>query len=207
MTRLLAISLVCTAVLPAAPAQDKKTPPPAAVTLTGTVSGMSRIDEKKVELRLDGPLAKGQSILTAPHVLVDEAAGKVDPLSRKLVAFEGRLSTKDVVVGQTGSVPAKKITAKALYLVADKATEVSDDNKASLPAKGLARVRGKLVQTEAKGGGTAWAVENAELPIALTGKALPESAKAGQTVTAAGRLRVAEGALVLEVETVEVGEQ
>jgi hypothetical protein len=54
------------------PADDKKPDaPPAVVTLTDVITGMERLEEKKVELRLSGGEGR-QNPLTAPRVLVDE---------------------------------------------------------------------------------------------------------------------------------------
>src|SRR5690242_14798278 len=69
----LSLSLPLLLVLAAAPGrtigQDPK-PAPAIVTMTDTVTGMSKLDKDKMELRLNNAPGKG-SILTAPLVLVD----------------------------------------------------------------------------------------------------------------------------------------
>jgi hypothetical protein len=185
-------------------AQEPK-PAPATVTLTATVTGMSRLDAKKVELRLEG---KG-SLLRAPHVLVDETRIKVNPFGRKPVAFTGQLTTKDVVIGRTGSFPGRNITAKALYLIATAGAEINDDNKAQFPAPGLARAEGKIVTGSFAAGKDSkcrHAIANGDQPILLLGKdgePLAEVPTSG-TVRAIGRLRVADnGALVLDVESIE----
>jgi hypothetical protein len=199
---------LCAAGLSRVPAQEPK-PAVAVVTITDTVTGMSRLDDKKMELRLSAP--PKSSILTAPHVLVDESKTKVNPFAKRPVAFQGQLSTKEVVVGMTGSIPPGKIKAKALYLVAALATEITDDNKAKFPAAGQARVEGKLLKgafAAGKAGNATHAIENGTQPILLLAKDgtpvpnVPDAA----TVVASGRLRVADnGALVLDTETVEKG--
>jgi hypothetical protein len=208
-SRAVAFVILLAAAITPSRAQDPK-PAPATVTLTDTISGMSRLDDKKVELRLNNPPGKG-SILTAPHVLVDETKTKVNPFAKKPLAFQGQLTTKDVVVGKTGSIPAGKITAKALYLIAAEVFEITDANKAKLPATGMAQVQGKLLTgnfAAGKGITALHAIANGDQPIALLlkdGTPMPK-ASAGP-ITATGRLRVADnGALVLDVEMIAAGE-
>src|SRR5262249_22298053 len=101
-------------------------PSAAVVTLTDVVTGMSRLDEKKGGFRSSA--AKGQrDPWPAPHVLVDETKTKPGRAGRMAVAFQGRLTTKEVVVGMTGTIPPRKITAASLYLIADQATPITDD--------------------------------------------------------------------------------
>src|ERR1051326_262451 len=86
-----------------APAQEVSHPA-AIVTTTSTVTGMTRLDDKKVDLRLE---FKGD-LLKAPHVLVDETKIKVNAFSKKPIAFQGQLKTKEVVIGTTNSIHPNK---------------------------------------------------------------------------------------------------
>ncbi len=207
----LSLSLPLLLVLAAAPGrtigQDPK-PAPAIVTMTDTVTGMSKLDKDKMELRLNNAPGKG-SILTAPLVLVDETKTKVNAFGKKPVAFVGELKLTEVVIGMTGSIPPGKIKAKALYLVATEAAEITDDNKAKFPAAGMARVQGTIKTGEFAAGKTvkaAHAIANGEHPILLldkSGMPLQNVPKDGNVV-AIGRLRIADnGAIVLDAESVE----
>jgi hypothetical protein len=192
--------------LVAAAEEKPKTSSSAVVILTDSSTGMSRLGEKKMELRLNA-LPGERNILTAPRVLVDENKVKINPLGRQTIAFAGQLATKDVVVGRTGSVPGRPITAKALYLIAEKVTVVTKDNKAKFPGAGKAQVVGKAGKFDAGKGVVAFhAIENGAQPILLLtkdGKPL-EIKDFPARARATGRLRVGEkGALVLEAETVE----
>jgi hypothetical protein len=194
---------------PLSAAEEKpKTPPAAVVTVTDGITGMSRLGEKKVELRLNA-LPGDRNIMTAPRVLVDEEKVKVNPLGRQTIAFTGQLTTTDVVVGRTGSFPGRSITAKALSLNTEKAAVITEDNKAQFPAAGKALVEGKGLTGKfdaGKGVEALYAIENGEQPILLLdkdGKPLKMETLPA-TVRATGRLRVGEkGTIILEVEMVE----
>jgi hypothetical protein len=185
------------------PAQESN-PAAATVTITSTVTGMTRLDDKKVELRLE---FKGD-LLKAPRVLVDETKIKVNALSKTPIAVQGHLKTKEVVIGSTNSIPPGKIIAKAVYVVAAQATEITAENKAKFPAAGMARVEGKIIKgmfALGKDAKTVYAIENAQQPILLLGKdggilkKVPESG----AVVATGRLRIADnGALLLDTESI-----
>jgi hypothetical protein len=207
------MAALCVAGTGWSPARERPAPPPlATVTLTDVVTGMQRLGEQQVEYRLTAAPGR-RDPLTAPRVLVDERKTKVGPAAKLAVAFQGRLTTKEVVVGMTGSIPPRKITAAGLYLVAQQATPITTENKAKFPPAGTARVQGKgLAGTFPAGGGVdaRHAIANGDRPILLLGrdgKPLRDVRVAG-TVTATGRLRVAgNGVLVLEAETVESNPQ
>jgi hypothetical protein len=207
------VGLLCVAAPSRSPGDGDKPPkgdkaPAATVILTDVVTGMSRLDEKKVEYRLSA--AKGQrDPLTAPHVLVDENKVKLGMAGRMPVAFQGRLTTKEVVVGMTGSIPPRKITATGLYLIVNQATPITDDNKAKFPPAGLARIQGKPLTGKfptGDGEGALHAIANGDHPILLLdkdGKALRD-VRLGEIIIATGRLRIApKGTLILHAETIE----
>jgi hypothetical protein len=207
---LAASSWATTALALALPPPKAKSPTVATVTLTDSTSGMTRLGEKKVELRLN-PAKGAGNLMTAPHVLVDENKVKVNSLGRQTVAFEGRLTTKDVVVGMTGSVPGRKITARALYLIADRATVITADKKAAYPAQGMARVQGKVLKgrfTVSKGVEALYAIENGDQPIILLSKDVTQlpAKEMPATVRATGRLRIGDGGvIVLDAITIDAG--
>jgi hypothetical protein len=202
------------ALVPARPTQDKKpdTPAPARVVVTDTVTGFSRnLGDKSMELRLQAPRGKDM-ISGAVYVHVPARVAGEPPPSRKPIAFEGRLTTKDVQVGATRSVPARPILAKSLQLIADKITVIDPTNEAAFPAPGSAWVHGVAVHGKFKVGAAEFsplAVENGSQPIVLTGKAvkgLDDPATIKGTIRASGKLRLGEqGTLVLDAEKIEAG--
>jgi hypothetical protein len=208
LTILVLIATILGSASRSAPAQEP-TPQAATVTITSTVTGMTRLDDKKVDLRLE---FKGD-LLKAPHVLVDETKVKINVFSKKPIAIQGQLKTKEVVIGATNSIPPGKIMAKILYVIAAQATEITADNKAKFPAAGMARVEGKIITgmfALGKDAKTVYAIENAKQPILLLGKDggvlknVPESG----AVVATGRLRIADnGALLLETESISAADK
>jgi hypothetical protein len=196
--------------VPAGAAQDKKTqtPPPARVVLTDTLSGFSRGADKGMELRLQPPRGKG--LLTGSiYVTVppDKVRGEIPP--RKPVAFEGRLTVRKVQVGMTGSVPARPILANAVSLIAERYTPLDENNRKDFPPVGAARVSGQAVPGKFKAGAGAvspLAIANGTQPILLIGKGLEglkDLADFKGELRAEGRLRVEQGALVLDADRVE----
>jgi hypothetical protein len=211
-TRLLPLLGVALAagLVPAGAAQDKKpkAPPPARVVLTDTLSGFSRGADKSLELRLQPQRGKG--LLTGSiyvTVPADKVTGDIPP--RKPVAFEGRLGTRNVQVGRTGSVPSRPILAKAVSLVADRYTLLDDKNRKDFPPVGSARVSGRAVHGKLEvgpGSVLTLAIANGNDAIFLTGKGLKglgELAEVNGELRAEGKLRVERGTLVLDADRVE----
>lgn len=184
-------------------AEEKKYPL-ATVTITDVITGMERLEEKKVVFRLNAVGKRGDP-MTAPRVLVDESKMKVGLGGKTPMAFVGKLTLSEVVVGMTNSIPPGKITAKTLYLTAEKAADITPENKAQFPAAGMARVQGevKAGTFAASGVEAKHVILNGAVPILLLkdGKALPEVAG---KVVAVGKLRITtNGMVVLDVEKID----